>query len=104
MDTATSGEQIWIFGFMAVNLVAGTVVPAAIRRRFSDTAARTFRLRAATANGSAFTVWMAVFWGFTYAAIGAGLLLVLFLVERRPRQRARSGMAKTTGTPPETLS
>ncbi|WP_261568155.1 hypothetical protein [Frankia gtarii] len=87
---------------MTVNLVAGTVAPAAVRRRFGDTAARTFKRRAGTAIGSALTVWMAVFWGFTYAAISAGLLLVLFLVERYPRQRARSGRLKTTGTHPET--
>ncbi|MCK9902153.1 hypothetical protein CC117_25530 [Parafrankia colletiae] len=57
---------------------------------------QTFQRRAGTVVGALFTVWLAVFWGFIYAAVGAGLFLVSLLVERYRRQRAHAGKSQTT--------
>lgn len=94
------GDYKWILGFATVNLVVATVGTAAVRRRFGDTAAQTFQRRAGTVVGALFTVWLAVFWGFIYAAVGAGLFLVSLLVERYRRQRAHAGKSQTTGHAP----
>lgn len=94
------GDYKWILGFATVNLVVATVGTAAVRRRFGDTAAQTFQRRAGTVVGALFTVWLAVFWGFIYAAVGVGLFLVSLLVERYRRQRAHAGKSQTTGHAP----
>lgn len=90
------GDYKWILGFATVNLVVAAVGSAVVRPQFGDTAAQTFHRRAGTAVGALFTVWLAVFWGFIYAAAGAGLFLVSFLVERYRRQRAHVGKSQTT--------
>ncbi|WP_374215922.1 hypothetical protein [Frankia sp. AiPs1] len=85
------GDYTWLLGFATVNLVVATVGSAAVRRRFGGTAAQTFQRHAGTVVGSLFTIWLAIFWGFTHAAVGAGLFLVSFLVERYRRQRTQAG-------------
>ncbi|WP_195905963.1 hypothetical protein [Parafrankia discariae] len=95
------GDHIWIFGFATVTLVARTVGTPAVRRRFGDAAAQTFERRTGTAIIGAFTVWLAVFWGLTYAASSAAALLASFLVEHYRRQRARGEKPDTTDAHPE---
>ncbi|WP_248812090.1 hypothetical protein [Frankia sp. AgPm24] len=89
--TVPPGDYKWILGFSMVNLVVGTVGSAVVRRRCGDTAGDTFQRRTGTAIAGVFTVWAAVFWGFIWAAFGAGLFLVSHLVERYRRQRTHTG-------------
>ncbi|MEX5632332.1 hypothetical protein [Parafrankia sp. FMc2] len=88
----------WLLGFATANVVLHTLTTV-LRRRFGDEVAATYETCARTVVLGAFTVWLAVFWGFTYAAVFVGLGAATTAVERYRRRRAHSTAPETADTP-----
>ncbi|OHV36213.1 hypothetical protein CC117_18740 [Parafrankia colletiae] len=100
MDTVPPSDYKWLLGFATANLVLHALT-AVLRRHFGDEVAATYETCVRTVVLGAFTVWLAVFWGFTYAAVFVGLGAAGTAVERYRRQRAHSAAPEIADKPAE---
>ncbi len=98
METVPPGDYKWLVGFTTANMVLSALT-AVVRRRFGDDTADTCESCGRGVGFGAFAVWLAVFWGFTYAAGYVGLGVVAFAVIRYRRRRVNTVKPESVDVP-----
>ncbi len=94
MDTVNPGDYPWLVGLATANVaLRAPLVVAAVRRLFGEEAARTWVTFSGGLLLGAYTIWLAAFWGFIYAAVFLGLDVVVLVARTVLRRRRGTNSA-----------